>query len=59
MQMDSIHNESWLTKAKVAVSNIVEYLQDRRDYARAIKVLERNEEQFTLEQVKKELGFVT
>ena len=56
LPLPSIAKESGLSKAKVAIAAIGEYLQDRADYAQAIKALDRNEARFTLAQVKAELG---
>jgi predicted DNA-binding protein len=55
-QLDSIAKESGLSKAKIAIAAIGEYLQDRLDYAQAIRALERDEPTYSLEQVKAELG---
>jgi predicted DNA-binding protein len=55
-QLDSIARESGLSKAKIAIAAIAEYLQDRVDYAQAIRVLERDEPTYSLSQVKAELG---
>jgi predicted DNA-binding protein len=58
-QLDSVAKESGLSKAKIAIAAIAEYLQDRVDYAQAIRVLERDEATYSLSQVKAELGLAT
>jgi RHH-type rel operon transcriptional repressor/antitoxin RelB len=57
-ELEELARETGRTKSYYARKAIIEFLEDRADYLRAIAVLEREQGQpnLTLEQVKQELG---
>jgi len=57
-ELDQLAKETGRSKSYYARQAIIEFLQDRADYLRAIAVLEREKDQpsLTLEQVRRELG---
>lgn len=57
-ELDELARETGRSKSYYARQAIVEFLEDRADYLRAMAVLEREKGQpnLTLEQVKRELG---
>jgi RHH-type rel operon transcriptional repressor/antitoxin RelB len=57
-ELDELARETGRSKSYYARQALIEFLEDRADYLRAIAVLEREEGQpnLTLEQVKRDLG---
>jgi RHH-type rel operon transcriptional repressor/antitoxin RelB len=57
-ELDHLAEETGRSKSYYARQAIIEFLEDRADYLRAIAVLERDRGQpnLTLDQVKRELG---
>jgi RHH-type rel operon transcriptional repressor/antitoxin RelB len=57
-ELDRLAEETGRSKSYYARQAIIEFLEDRADYLRAIAVLERERGQpsLTLEEVKRELG---
>ena len=57
-ELDELARETGRSKSYYARKAIIEFLEDRADYLRAIAVLEREKGQpgLTLEQVRRELG---
>jgi RHH-type transcriptional regulator, rel operon repressor / antitoxin RelB len=57
-ELDELARETGRSKSYYARQAIIEFLEDRADYLRAMAVLEREKGQpnLTLEQVKRELG---
>jgi RHH-type transcriptional regulator, rel operon repressor / antitoxin RelB len=57
-ELEQLARETGRSKSYYARKAIIEFLEDRADYRKAVAVLEREKGQprLTLEQVKKELG---
>ncbi|MGH6896540.1 MAG: type II toxin-antitoxin system RelB family antitoxin [Geminicoccaceae bacterium] len=57
-ELDRLAEETGRSKSHYARQAIIEFLEDRADYLRAVAALERERGQrnLTLEEVKKELG---
>ena len=55
-ELDQLARETGRSKSCYAGQVIIEFLEDRADYLRAIATLEKRELRFLLEEVKRELG---
>ena len=55
-ELDQLARETGRSKSCDAGQAIIEFLEDRADYLRAIATLEKRELRFLLEEVKRELG---
>jgi RHH-type rel operon transcriptional repressor/antitoxin RelB len=54
--LERLAEETGRSKSYYARKALIEFLEDRADYLRAIAALERQEPRLTLEQAKKALG---
>jgi RHH-type transcriptional regulator, rel operon repressor / antitoxin RelB len=55
-ELEELARETGRTKSYYARKAIVEFLEDRADYVRAVATLEKGEPRLTLEEAKRALG---